>query len=99
MCTTLTAKLHPAHALRGKFVPVPVQFDLCKEEGVYGQVHGGFYEALCYPVLEPRESIFQAICRALLAELTGNKKLYITGHSLGKGTIHWASALALVCLS
>ena len=55
------------------------------EEGViHGAVHAGFYEALFYP-LTAEFSIFQKICSAVVEALQGNeKKLYITGHSLGE---------------
>ena len=63
-----------------------MQIDLCKENGViHGQVHGGWYEALLYPLLDPKLSIFQEICAALVDALKhNNKKLYITGHSMGE---------------
>ncbi|DBB05138.1 TPA: hypothetical protein ACH3X3_010391 [Trebouxia sp. C0006] len=59
--------------------------DLVKEQGViHGSVHAGFYEALFYPLLDTEHSVFQKICLELVAALKGNnKKLFITGHSLG----------------
>ncbi|KAA6419141.1 MAG: hypothetical protein FRX49_10881 [Trebouxia sp. A1-2] len=59
--------------------------DLVKEEGViHGSVHAGFYEALFYPLLDTQHSVFQKICLKLVAALKdNNKKLFITGHSLG----------------
>ena len=63
-----------------------LQLDLVKEEGViHGSVHAGFYEALFYPLLDTQHSIFQKICLELVAALKdNNKKLFITGHSLGE---------------
>ena len=63
-----------------------LQLDLVKEQGViHGSVHAGFYEALFYPLLDTEHSVFQKICLELVAALKGNnKKLFITGHSLGE---------------
>ena len=62
-----------------------LQLDLVSEAGVvHGAVHAGFYEALFYPLTGDGERNFQRMCRGLVGALRGNeKKLYITGHSLG----------------
>ncbi len=70
-----------------------MQLDLVQEEGViHGSVHAGFYEALFYPLLDKQHSVFQKICLALVTALKdNNKKLFITGHSLGEYL--WSTSL------
>lgn len=77
-----------------------LQMDLVKEEGVvHGAVHAGFYEALFFPLMDPEHSVFQKICIALVAALKDNqKKLFITGHSLGEWACK-ASLQRIACLA
>ncbi|KAK9803891.1 hypothetical protein WJX72_002511 [[Myrmecia] bisecta] len=65
--------------------------DLVVRTNARGKVHQGFWEALFYQApaktgQKPYPSVFHRICTALAKDIgTRDKKIYVTGHSLGAG--------------
>ena len=80
-------------ALETLMLQYVVQLDMKEFDETTGKAHQGFYTALFYVKPKAKKGdkenkcIFHLICDQITAALTGNdKKLYITGHSLGKST-------------